>query len=210
MIRHLESAPRHRPMTACPATAASPVFLLPVQPLTAAAFAPFGEVIDSAGHTPMLINGGVTKRYHALARVELAGEGGQAILNLFDSQPYTLPMRLDSVERHPLGSQAFVPLQAQPFVVVVAHPVAHPAAEPPPAMPPENLRAFITNGQQGVNYHRGVWHHSLIALSAPARFLVVDRGGPGANCDVVPIAADVVLALDAMPSGDWTAALQTC
>jgi len=181
-------------------------FALRQRPMTAAAFAPFGEVIDSAGHTPMLINGGVTKRYHALARVELAGEGAQAILNLFDSQPYTLPMRLDSVERHPLGSQAFVPLQAQPFVVVVAHPVA----EPPHAMPPENLRAFITNGQQGVNYHRGVWHHSLIALTAPVRFLVVDRGGPGANCDVVPIAGDVVLALDTTPSGDWTAAPQTC
>jgi len=169
-------------------------FLLPVQPLTAAAFAPFGDVIESAGHTPMQINGGVTERYHALARVEVAGEAAQAILNIFDSQPYQLPMRLESVERHPLGSQAFVPLQAQPFVVVVAHdPVGHAQADPVSAMPPENLRAFITNGRQGVNYHRGVWHHSLIALTAPARFLVVDRGGPGHNCDVVPVAGEVVL-----------------
>jgi len=183
-------------MTARPVAAP---YCLPVQPLTAAAFAPFGDVIESAGHTPMLINGGVTERYHALARVAVVGAGAQAILNLFDSQPYTLPMRLTSVERHPLGSQAFVPLQAQPFVVVVAYDsVAHNPAPPtqgdaPSVMPPTALRAFITNGQQGVNYHRGVWHHSLIALTAPARFLVVDRGGPGHNCDVVPIAGEVVL-----------------
>jgi len=173
-------------------------YLLPIEPLSAAAFAPFGEVIEAAGHTPMWINSGVTARYHALARAEVVGDGAQAILNLFDSQPYALPMRLESVERHPLGSQAFVPLQPQPFVVVVAYDPGthvpqtdHPS--PPAAMPPQNLRAFITNGEQGVNYHRGVWHHSLIALSAPARFLVVDRGGPGANCDVVPIAGNVVL-----------------
>ena len=94
------------------------------------------------------------------------------------------------MERHPLGSQAFMPLDAQPFIVVVA-PLGEQVA-------PGDLRAFITNGRQGVNYRRGVWHHSLIALNAPARFIVVDRGGPGDNCDVVPIgdAEGVVLELD--------------
>ncbi|MFT3811886.1 MAG: ureidoglycolate lyase [Acidovorax sp.] len=165
------------------------MFRLRVQPLTAAAFADFGDVIDSEGHAPLPINNGMTERYHALARVE-TGEEGHALINLFHGLPYALPLRLTEMERHPLGSQAFVPLEPQPFVVVVA-----PAGE---RVEPGDLRAFITNGRQGVNYRSGVWHHSLIALGGPARFLVVDRGGPGDNCDVVPIGdgQGVLLALD--------------
>lgn len=152
---------------------------LQVQPLTAQAFADFGEVIESAGHTPLPINNGMTERYHALARVDTGGSEGHALINLFHALPYALPLLLKEMERHPLGSQAFVPLEAQPFIVVVA-----PVGE---CVEPGDLRAFITDGRQGVNYRRGVWHHSLIALHAPARFLVVDRGGPGNNCDVLPI-----------------------
>lgn len=148
-------------------------------PLTAEAFAEFGDVIDSAGHTPLLINNGMTERFHALARVDTGDGEGHALINLFHARPYALPLQLSSMERHPLGSQAFMPLDARPFVVVVA-----PIGEQVRA---EDLRAFVTHGRQGVNYRRGVWHHSLIALDAPARFLVVDRGGPGDNCDVVPI-----------------------
>jgi len=167
-----------------------PVVLRP-QPLTAAAFAPFGDVIESVGHTPMLINDGMTRRYHALAHIELLGHDAHGLLNLFDSTPYAFPLPLTSMERHPLGSQAFVPLQAQPFIVVVAAKGDVPAS----GLPADALHAFITEGSQGVNYHHGVWHHSLIALSEPARFLVVDRGGAGNNCDVVPIAGPVVLSM---------------
>lgn len=152
---------------------------LQVQPLTAQAFADFGEVIDSAGHVPVPINNGMTERYHALARVDTGGADGHALINLFHALPYELPLLLKEMERHPLGSQAFVPLQPQPFIVVVA-----PVGE---CVQMGELRAFITDGRQGVNYRRGVWHHSLIALQAPTRFLVVDRGGPGNNCDVLPI-----------------------
>jgi len=170
---------------------ASSVVLRP-QPLSAAAFAPFGDVIESTGHTPILINDGMTRRYHALGQIELAGEGAHGLLNLFESTPYTFPMPLTSMERHPLGSQAFVPLQAQPFIVVVAVKGDVPTS----GFMAHDLQAFITDGTQGVNYHTGVWHHSLIALSAPARFLVADRGGEGNNCDVVPIAGQIMLALD--------------
>jgi ureidoglycolate lyase len=79
------------------------------------------------------------------------------------------------LERHPLGSQLFMPLSADPFVVVVAPPAAVPDREA--------VRAFLTNGRQGVNYRRGAWHHPLIALAAGREFLVIDRGGPGENCD---------------------------
>ena len=161
---------------------------LSIQPLTAEAFAEFGEVISSTGHTSLLINDGMTERFHALARVDTGGDEGHALINLFHALPYALPMTLSSMERHPLGSQAFMPLDAQPFIVVVA-----PIGE---RVEPTALRAFITDGRQGVNYRRGVWHHSLIALHAPARFMVVDRGGVGNNCDVMPIGDGAEVTLD--------------
>lgn len=163
-------------------------FHLQAVPLTAHAFAPYGDVIDSANHTPLLINDGMTERYHALAQVQTSGPDDLALINLFHAKPYQLPMPLFSMERHPLGSQAFVPLDALPFIVVVA-----PAGD---QIALQDLRAFITDGRQGVNYHQGVWHHSLIAPDTPARFLVVDRGGPGNNCDVLPIGGSTGVLLD--------------
>ncbi|EED66314.1 ureidoglycolate lyase [Comamonas testosteroni] len=163
-----------------PASGGAPVLhRLSIQPLTAEAFSRFGDVIESAGHAPIQINHGMTERYHALAQVDTGGAEGHALINLFHALPYELPLRLEEMERHPLGSQAFVPLQETPFIVVVAA-----AGE---SVQPCDLQAFVTNGRQGVNYHRGIWHHSLIALQASARFIVVDRGGPGHNCDVVAI-----------------------
>jgi ureidoglycolate lyase len=96
-----------------------------------------------------------------------------------------LPYRFDMVERHPLGSQAFVPLNGQRFVVVVA--------PPGESVEIESLRAFVTNGRQGVNYHRGTWHMPLIALEAGQEFLVIDRAGEGANCDPVVLSERVTL-----------------
>jgi len=181
---------------------------LTAQPLTSGAFAPFGDVIESEGHMPVMINDGMTERYHALAQVELQGNDAHALLNLFVArQAYRLPMVLSSVERHPLGSQAFVPLQTEPFIVVVARADAKVTAD---GMPAEQLQAFVTNGKQGVNYHAGVWHHSLISFQEQARFLVVDRGGPGNNCDVLPIVGETLL------TGGWNgcvsinAALHSC
>ncbi len=180
------------PSTPTPSAAATEVafegFHLQAVPLTAQAFAPYGDIIDSADHQPLLINDGMTERYHALAHVQTSGPEDQALINLFHAKPYQLPMQLFSMERHPLGSQAFVPLDARPFIVVVAPAGDH--------LVEQELRAFITDGRQGVNYHRGVWHHSLIAPDTPARFLVVDRGGPGNNCDVLPIGGSSGVLLD--------------
>ncbi|MDR2331922.1 MAG: ureidoglycolate lyase [Burkholderiaceae bacterium] len=162
------------------------------QPLTPEAFAEFGDVIDSTGHTPIQINDGMTERYHALARVDIGNAEGEALINLFHALPYTLPMRLLSMERHPLGSQAFIPLDNRAFLVVVA-----PRGE---AINPQDVRAFIARGTQGVNYHAGVWHHSLIAPREAARFLVVDRGGPGHNCDVMPFSEGLTVVLDVAAS----------
>lgn len=150
---------------------------LTLEPLTAEAFAPFGEVIEPRQRDSFLINGGQCRRFHRLATTETGAEG-QAVISLFRPCPVTLPATLTLVERHPLGSQAFMPLAGQHWLAVVA-----PPREPPR---PEHLRAFLANGATGVNYFAGTWHHPLLALDH-GDFLVVDRQGPGANCDELPL-----------------------
>ena len=148
---------------------------LPVEPLTRAAFAPFGDVIaadDSARHYP--INEGTTERYHDLARVDVTAENGRTLVNVFRALPRTLPYEVRMLERHPLGSQAFVPLSPRPYLVVVAA---------PGVLDPSSVRAFLVDDGRGVNYARGVWHHPLLALDGVSDFLVIDRGGPGHNLD---------------------------
>ena len=143
------------------------------EPLTREAFAPFGDVIEAAGAS-FPINGGMCDRFHDLARLEFAGEAGRAAISLGWGRPYALPHAFDLVERHPLGSQAFVPMTEDPFLVVVA-----PDAAGRPGAP----RAFLTNGSQGVNYLRGTWHGVLTPLARPAAFLIVDRIGGGVNLE---------------------------
>ncbi|MGF6772073.1 ureidoglycolate lyase [Paraburkholderia sp. GAS199] len=145
---------------------------LAIEPLTKAAFAPFGDVIELDGAKQIPINLGTTIRYHDLAKVDVTDESGRTLVNLFRGQPRTLPFEVKMLERHPLGSQAFVPLNDKPYLVVVA-----PAGE----LDPQAIRAFVTSGWQGVNYAKGVWHHPLIALGEVSDFIVVDRGGEGLN-----------------------------
>ncbi|KVN89197.1 ureidoglycolate lyase [Burkholderia ubonensis] len=143
-----------------------------IEPLTREAFAPFGDVIETEGAKQIPINLGTTIRFHDLAKVDVDDEGGRTLVNLFRGQPRTLPFEVKMLERHPLGSQAFVPLNDKPYLVVVA-----PAGE----LDPARIRAFVTSGWQGVNYAKGVWHHPLIALGDVSDFIVVDRGGDGLN-----------------------------
>ena len=152
---------------------------LTVAPLTREAFAPFGDLIeasDAAQH--FTINAGNTERYHDLARIE-PGADGRVIVSIFRGQPRTLPFTVQMMERHPKASQAFIPMSGKPYLVVVA-----PAGEPPKV---EDLKVFLARGDQGVNYATGVWHHPLLALEAVCDFLVVDRSGPGHNCDEVQL-----------------------
>ena len=156
---------------------------LQATPLTVENFAPFGQVIDRTQHNHFLINDGSTERYHQMAQVETGPADGQAIISVFrkplaDQFPLTIRM----LERHPLGSQAFIPLKGYPFLIVVA---------PPGDLPdPQQMRLFISDGSQGVNYAAGVWHHPLIACVDGDELLVVDRGGQLANCDEYTFAAD--------------------
>jgi ureidoglycolate lyase len=144
------------------------------EPLTRAAFAPFGQVIEIAGAGHYPINNGMTERYHDLARIELGGADPRPMISIFRGQPYTLPLQLTLVERHPLGSQAFYPLSGRPFLVVVA---------PDNAGTPGAPRAFLTAPGQGVNIAMNTWHGVLTPLDTAADVLVVDRGGEGNNLE---------------------------
>jgi ureidoglycolate lyase len=163
--------------------------ILRATPLTAATFAPFGDVIEMAGHLPRTINEGTCRRYDDLAQVDVLERGGRPLISIFEASPRPLPLPIRTLERHPLSSQAFYPLDARPFLVVVAE------DGPPPLAP--RIRVYLSSGVQGVNYRRNTWHHSLIAIDGAARFLVVDRGDADGNCEEIRVDDAVVLATTA-------------
>jgi len=139
------------------------------KPLTSDAFAPFGDVLDATGDF-RLINAGLCQRHHDRARLDFGAEG-RAGISIFQAQPRALPYEFDLIERHPEGSQAFLPMTAAPFLVIVA---TGPESAP---------QAFLTNGAQGINLYRGTWHGVLTPLSAPGLFAVVDRIGTTPNLE---------------------------
>lgn len=158
---------------------------LEVLSLTKEAFAPFGDVIETDGSPHYPINQGTTERFHDLAAVDVLEKSGRPLINIFRAQPLNYPLRVEMMERHPLSSQAFIPLSDAPFMVLVA-PTGKSIRVP-------DLRAFITNGRQGVNYRRAIWHHPVLALRPDSDFLVVDRGGPGENCDELHFEGEEIL-----------------
>jgi ureidoglycolate lyase len=147
------------------------------QALTKEAFAQFGDVIELEGANHFPINEGRVERYHDLADVQIdSAEGGRAIISFFKiNKASKFPHNFNLIERHPKGSQAFIPMFTQPVVLVVG-----PKDKAPKS---EYLQAFLTNGQQGFNFHAGVWHMPLISEEAGRVCLIVDRSGPGNNCD---------------------------
>jgi ureidoglycolate lyase len=147
---------------------------LSILPLTAAAFAPFGQVIEPDPATMRLINSGTTERYHALGRAEAFGEGAEVIFNLFRGQPRAFPYKIDMMERHPYGSQSFHPLNCRPWLVVVAGDEGGRPGRP---------HVFLARGDQGINYRANTWHHPLMSLGEISEFLVVDRLGQEHNLE---------------------------
>lgn len=146
------------------------------EPLTAAAFAPFGEVLEVEGPPDRIINRGLCGRWHDRAVLDFAD--GRAGISVFLAEARALPYALDLLERHPDGSQAFLPMHANPWLVTVA-----PDAGGVPGTP----RAFLAAPGQGINLRRGTWHGVLTPLHAPGLFAVVDRIGPGANLQEHPL-----------------------
>ncbi|MGA0827299.1 MAG: ureidoglycolate lyase [Gemmobacter sp.] len=143
------------------------------EPLEPAAFAPFGDVLEAEGAPDRIINAGLCGRFHDRARLDF-GPAGRAGISIFRAELRRLPLTLDLLERHPEGSQAFVPMSADGFLVVVA-----PDAGGQPGRP----RAFLTRPGQGVNVLRNTWHGVLTPLAGSGLFAVIDRIGPGANLE---------------------------
>lgn len=148
---------------------------LRVETLTREAFRGFGDVIEMEGSAHFTINQGFAERFNDLANVDVTMEGGSTNVSLFLGQPRPAPIAIKLMERHPLGSQIFYPLQDRPWLIVVCGDV-HDFA---------TYRAFAATGKQGVNYARNVWHHPLLVLDEDSRFLIVDRKGPGNNLEEV-------------------------
>ncbi len=142
------------------------------QPLTATAFAPYGEVIEVSGDPDKLINQGMCGRHHDLAQLDFGD--GKAGISLFDAKARQFPHVVDMVERHPDGSQAFIPLSGVPMLVIVAEDQGG---------TPVNLQAFVSQPGQSINLHRGVWHGVLAPIEKPGQFIVVDRIGDGPNLE---------------------------
>jgi len=149
-----------------------------IKPLTAEAFAKYGDVIEVDSKEPIGINYGYTERFHDLAKIDATADGGRAGVSIFRSRPLPMPISIKIMERHPLSSQAFMPLSNEPYLVVVA-----PAGE----FDESSIEVFLAQPGQGVNYAAGTWHHFCLALNKPSNFLVVDRIGNGHNCDEVEL-----------------------
>jgi ureidoglycolate lyase len=153
--------------------------VLTPEPLTAAAFAPFGRVIEAGDDAVKIdINQGHAVRYDRLADVDCAEGDGSAAISLFRAKPLG-ELVLKVFERHPLGSQSFMPLGGKPYLVAVA---------PAGNFDAGAVRLFRAGGHQGVHYRKGTWHHFLLVLDEGSDFVVIDRVGPGDNCEEVELA----------------------
>ena len=142
-----------------------------IEPFESGAFGEFLDVIeigDIAGHP---INQGMCMRYPDLARLDFSA-GGRAGISLFRARLRKVPHLMELMERHPFGSQAFIPMDNSSFLVVVA---------PDDGGKPGQPRATVIGGGRGVNILRDTWHGVLTPLSGSGLFAVVDWIGEEAN-----------------------------
>ena len=154
-------------------------------PLDRGEFSAFGEVIELVDARRISINRGLTTRFHDLFTIDCDAQGGHPIVSVFRTDPLPLPHRVEVMERHPAGSQAFLPLDQDPFLVLVA-----PRGDTVSA---DDLVLFRTNGRQGVNFFRNTWHHFQIVTGKRRDFIVVDRAGPGENLEEQPVRGDAMI-----------------
>ena len=155
-----------------------------IEKLTRDKFAPFGDLITLTGAQHYPINGGTTERFHDLAVIDVSDQDGRPLVSLFRSKPRSLPFEIRIMERHPLGSQAFIPVSKDPYLVIVA---------PSGDFDERTVSVFLAERGEGVNYAKGVWHHALFALFLESDFIVVDRGGPGGNCEEITLRQPILI-----------------
>ena len=155
------------------------------QPLTRERFAPYGDVVAAVADRKMVMNAARFERFDDLCNIDMHGDGRVAVSIARCRAATPLPYRVDMVERHPLGSQAFIPLTPCKMIIVVA--------PPEEGVEAADLRAFVTNGRQGVNYRRGTWHMPLIGFDVGQEFLIIDRAADEPNCEEHSLDETVVL-----------------
>jgi len=167
--------------------------MLKVKPLSAKKFFQYGDVIEVKEEKKhFTINDGFSERYHDLASIDTLKSGGRTLVNIFRTRPLSLPIAVKMMERHPLSSQAFIPLGNEPYLVVVA---------PQGEFDENKIEVFLASSDQGVNYHAGTWHHYCLALNKESDFLVIDRGNTHGsennekNCDVLELDGSKVINL---------------
>ncbi len=147
--------------------------------LTVESFAPYGEVISKQENKLLDMNGGMADNYRAVGHANTKTGEGETVISIVVSKQYPKPFKINVIERHPLGSQAFIPQSNIPFIVIVA--------EAGDWHGSDSLKAFITDGSQGINYHRGTWHSPLFTPYGEMDFICIDRQGEGDNCEVIQL-----------------------
>ena len=156
--------------------------------LTTEAFAPYGEVVDTnSANKTFSMNYGLATRYFDLATVDVEKKGGRTCISLVNSGSVDFPFTVEKMEYHPFGSQLFYPLCKSPFLILVSPPAEK--------LDITKLELFISDGEKGVNYHKGVWHHYLLPLNNGSNFIVVDRNGDDDNCIEAQPESEIILAL---------------
>ena len=142
-------------------------------PLDSQSFAAFGDVLEATGKHRIAINEGTTVRFHDLAKIDLGPSGGIPLVSIFRGSPFSLPLMIKMMEKHPLGSQLFMPLEPFDYLVAVA--------EAKSKVEVEDVMIFNCSSHQGINLRPGIWHHPLLVIKDQQDFLVIDRGGEGNN-----------------------------
>ena len=148
------------------------IYELQTQPLTTNAFKAFGEIIDATGEPDKIINQGLCRRYHDLVQLDFTT--GKAGISVFNAEARSLPFKLEMMERHPEGSQAFIPMHQYPFLIIVSHDKNG---------VPDTPISFISKPGQGINIFKNTWHGVLCPLHSPGLFAVIDRIGEGPNLE---------------------------
>tara|TARA_Y100000294_G_scaffold41453_1_gene37621 strand:- start:303 stop:800 length:498 start_codon:yes stop_codon:yes gene_type:complete len=141
-------------------------------PITKENFSRFGDMISTKDIKPIEINSGYAKRYDGIANLNTSNDNGETTISIFSALKRDFPMKIDMMEKHPLGSQAFMPMKETTFLTFVA-----PNGEKPDL---NKIEAFIIPPGIGINYKPGTWHFPLISTE-DMNFLVIDRKGSGDN-----------------------------
>ena len=141
-------------------------------PMTKENFSKFGDMISTENIKPIEINNGYANRFDDIAKIDTANNNGETTISIFSALKRSFPMKIDMMEKHPLGTQAFIPMKETTFLTLVA-----PEGK---KLEMDKIESFVVPKGKGVNYKTGIWHFPLISTE-DMDFLVVDRKGPGEN-----------------------------